>query len=406
MATPKILIKTQAPNPNADPNLFQQSTPTPPTQEGEDLSQDPFSALDEPGYKGVGDRGSEAPKEEPKPYIPPVELVQKYYDPEYPETILSAWHKAVQLEPVIASFPKFKEMKPEEQDQLLEIFQPTLEGYEAPEAGVHITPMTEPQITMPKEKASSFDEWIPNLLKREGGGRTTNRASDRGGLTRYGVSQKANPDIDVKNLTEEKAKQIYKERYWDKVNGDELPPQTANVLADIAVNSGPSHAKKFAKKIAGENWVTKLTAKDAPKLIDLQEQHYIKLAQSPKNKWDQLENLEGWINRANELRKNNNVSSLSRKDTNNATKSFQEAINRELKKAKIDSVVAIDGSIGKYTRTALSKLSSRVQKALVRAYISSLTNKTVSIPKMKPKKQKKQPPRRYIAGIAKEGSEV
>lgn len=46
----------------------------------------------------------------------------------------------------------------------------------------------------------------------------TNDPNDRGGETKYGISKRANPDVDVKNLTEDQAKKIYEERYWNKLD--------------------------------------------------------------------------------------------------------------------------------------------------------------------------------------------
>lgn len=41
-----------------------------------------------------------------------------------------------------------------------------------------------------------------------------NHKSDVGGETKFGISKRYNPDIDVKNLTEEQAFEIYIQRYW------------------------------------------------------------------------------------------------------------------------------------------------------------------------------------------------
>ena len=79
----------------------------------------------------------------------------------------------------------------------------------------------------------------------EGGSRVTNDPDDPGGLTKYGLSQKYNPDLDIATLTEAQAKEIYKERYWDKVNGDELPYPYDLIVADTAVNLGVHLALRF-----------------------------------------------------------------------------------------------------------------------------------------------------------------
>jgi lysozyme family protein len=74
---------------------------------------------------------------------------------------------------------------------------------------------------------------------------------DPGGLTNAGISQVANPDLDVTSLTDDQKRQTYKERYWDKVHGDELPPALAVALFDTAVNQGPGTAVKILQETIG-----------------------------------------------------------------------------------------------------------------------------------------------------------
>lgn len=54
---------------------------------------------------------------------------------------------------------------------------------------------------------------------------------------------------DMKNLSKDTAKVIYKRNYWDKIKGDELNnQQEANSIYDSAVNMGPGTAIKLAQK--------------------------------------------------------------------------------------------------------------------------------------------------------------
>lgn len=79
-----------------------------------------------------------------------------------------------------------------------------------------------------------FDLAFDRLIGNEGG--YTNGKGDPGGETNWGISKRAYPDIDIKSLTREAAKAIYKRDYWDK-----LPPLDPNVayhVFDFAVNSG------------------------------------------------------------------------------------------------------------------------------------------------------------------------
>lgn len=84
----------------------------------------------------------------------------------------------------------------------------------------------------------AFEKEVADVLRREGGGTLTNDPLDPGKETKYGISKKAFPTIDIANLTENKAREIYYFNYWKPVRGDELPPPLARMLFDQAVNQG------------------------------------------------------------------------------------------------------------------------------------------------------------------------
>lgn len=89
-----------------------------------------------------------------------------------------------------------------------------------------------------------FDEIVTKVIQREGGATITNDPDDAGGTTKYGISQKAYPNIDIANLTLEEAKAIYKRDYWDKIKGDEIADcAVAECFFDAVVNMGPSCIK-------------------------------------------------------------------------------------------------------------------------------------------------------------------
>lgn len=57
---------------------------------------------------------------------------------------------------------------------------------------------------------------------------------------KYGISQRSYPNVDIRNLTEQQAKAIYKRDYWDKVKADDINSQViAENIFDTAVNMGP-----------------------------------------------------------------------------------------------------------------------------------------------------------------------
>src|SRR3990167_2978590 len=86
---------------------------------------------------------------------------------------------------------------------------------------------------------ANFDRIIPMIIAAEGGAKVTEDPADPGGLTKYGISQSAYPSVDIRGLTEERAKELYKRDYWDKVNGDLIPDdRLAYFVLDMAVNMG------------------------------------------------------------------------------------------------------------------------------------------------------------------------
>jgi lysozyme family protein len=98
---------------------------------------------------------------------------------------------------------------------------------------------------------ASFDIAITKTLANEGGAAYTETTGDTGGATKYGISQKSYPTLNIKALTEAEAKAIYKRDYWDKIKGDQIKWQkVASAIFDYAVNSGVSTAIKAAQEAA------------------------------------------------------------------------------------------------------------------------------------------------------------
>ena len=95
----------------------------------------------------------------------------------------------------------------------------------------------------------SFETVVHMVLEHEGG--YVNHPSDPGGETKYGISKRAYPDIDIAELTEDDAADLYKRDYWDRIKGDDLPAGVACVVMDYAVNSGISRASKALQSVCG-----------------------------------------------------------------------------------------------------------------------------------------------------------
>jgi lysozyme family protein len=95
----------------------------------------------------------------------------------------------------------------------------------------------------------SFETVVHMVLEHEGG--YVNHPSDPGGETKYGISKRAYPEVDIAELTEDEAATIYKRDYWDRIKGDDLPAGVACAVMDYAVNSGISRASKALQSVCG-----------------------------------------------------------------------------------------------------------------------------------------------------------
>tara|TARA_R100000231_G_C5251458_1_gene142868 strand:- start:111 stop:590 length:480 start_codon:yes stop_codon:yes gene_type:complete len=91
-----------------------------------------------------------------------------------------------------------------------------------------------------------FDEIIEIVIKHEGG--YVDDPKDAGGETKYGISKRAYPNEDIKELTVERAKELYKKDYWDRYRVDELPNRLRHIYFDMAVNMGGRRAIKILQE--------------------------------------------------------------------------------------------------------------------------------------------------------------
>lgn len=95
---------------------------------------------------------------------------------------------------------------------------------------------------------TSFDKAFEILIGHEGG--YSLDPHDRGWETKYGISKRAYPHIDIANLTLAQAKAIYRTDYWDKAKCSSLPPDLALLVFDAAVNNGVGAAIRWLQRAA------------------------------------------------------------------------------------------------------------------------------------------------------------
>ena len=72
----------------------------------------------------------------------------------------------------------------------------------------------------------------------EGGDTVVNDCHDKGGTTKYGISQAAYPELKIEAITLKDAIAIYTGDYWNKCRCDEMPGLMAILTFDLAVTSG------------------------------------------------------------------------------------------------------------------------------------------------------------------------
>ncbi|MBO7537558.1 MAG: hypothetical protein J6T29_04435 [Alphaproteobacteria bacterium] len=86
------------------------------------------------------------------------------------------------------------------------------------------------------EEKSLYDQAFSMLMKNEGG--YVNNPYDPGGETKYGICKKYNPNIDIKSITLDFAKQYYYQKFWHTMYEKIKDQKIALKLFDTSVNIG------------------------------------------------------------------------------------------------------------------------------------------------------------------------
>lgn len=99
-------------------------------------------------------------------------------------------------------------------------------------------------------KDERYMRFFPRLMKYEGG--YVNDPADSGGETKYGISKRAYPQLDIKNLTEADAMEIFYRDYYLPLNIPDIDDEkTAWQLFDFGVNAGVKRSARMIQKIVG-----------------------------------------------------------------------------------------------------------------------------------------------------------
>jgi lysozyme family protein len=182
----------------------------------------------------------------------------------------------------------------------------------------------------------SFIRIWPFVFDHEGG--YCNDPGDPGGPTKYGVSLRWHTgqgmdvtgdgkiDVeDIKALTPDDAKKLFKVYFWDYLKLDSFPGKTGMVMFDTAVNTGCSQSVKFLQRslnfldfpeltvdgLIGKRTLMTISGVTgsgddslALRILVERENFYRNLAAKPAtNEADYKKFLNGWLNRIADLRK-------------------------------------------------------------------------------------------------------
>lgn len=94
-----------------------------------------------------------------------------------------------------------------------------------------------------------FESAITKVLAHEGG--YVNHPSDPGGETKYGISKRSYPNVNIRELTVEQAKAIYHSDFWKTGPYEKLTYGPLSEKAfDTAVNTGNKRAFQLLQQAA------------------------------------------------------------------------------------------------------------------------------------------------------------
>lgn len=151
-----------------------------------------------------------------------------------------------------------------------------------------------------------FDKFIEIILRHEGG--YVNDPDDFGGETKYGITKRRYPNLDIKNLTLDQAKKIYYNDFYRPMNLHYIENDLLALhVIDMGVNAGKRTAIKLLQEILkgcdNDGQMGPITA-EAVSYADITTnlveaykakriEYYYKVSKRRNNK----KFLAGWVNR-------------------------------------------------------------------------------------------------------------
>ena len=135
------------------------------------------------------------------------------------------------------------------------------------------------------------------IIEREGG--LSDHPADPGGLTKWGISQRVYPHLDIASLTRAQAQALYVKDYIRAYKLHELSNvQNAEILADAFVNGFPLRRLQRLLRVTpdgviGPQTLQAMDAASAKQLLDWRLDWYVQLVAHPF--------LAGWVQRLRKL---------------------------------------------------------------------------------------------------------
>lgn len=114
--------------------------------------------------------------------------------------------------------------------------------------------------------SENFQRAFKIIIEAEGG--YVNDPKDPGGETKYGISKRSYPDLDIKSLTLDDAQKIYYRDYWIPCRCDFFCYGISLCLFDTAVTSGVSRSIKFLQEASGTLTVDGILGQRTIKVIN------------------------------------------------------------------------------------------------------------------------------------------
>lgn len=160
-------------------------------------------------------------------------------------------------------------------------------------------------MTLPDDYPDEFKECLPHIFALEGG--LANDSADPGGLTKYGISKRAFPWLNIRTLTKYEAGEIYYLYYWQPIRAHLIPPHLRLAVFDCAVNNGAQKAVLLLQILSGahqDGIMGRITAEKSERVtveqyLDLRARVYRDIA---RNRPASRKFLFNWLHRLRYIR--------------------------------------------------------------------------------------------------------